>query len=88
MPTIRPVSELRNYGDILREVAVGRPVFLTRNGHGRYAVLDMEDYQQYEKLLAMQRLLAELDAGRRSGQEQGYLDADAVFNEVEGRYHD
>ena len=42
MPNIRPVSELRNYGEVLRDVAVGSPVFLTKNGRGRYAVLDME----------------------------------------------
>ena len=49
MPSIKPVSDLRNYGEVLREVAVGQPVFLTKNGRGRYAVLDMEDYAEYEK---------------------------------------
>ena len=46
MPSIKPVSDLRNYGEVLRDVAVGQPVFLTRNGHGRYAVLDMEEYRK------------------------------------------
>ena len=32
MPNIKPVSDLRNYGEVLRDVAVGQPVFLTRNG--------------------------------------------------------
>ncbi|MBQ9492839.1 MAG: prevent-host-death protein [Oscillibacter sp.] len=50
MPNIKPVSDLRNYGEVLRDVAVGRPVFLTRNGHGRYAILDMEEYQEYERM--------------------------------------
>lgn len=53
MPNIKPVSDLRNYGEVLRDVAVGQPVFLTKNGHGRYAVLDMEEYRQYEKLMAI-----------------------------------
>ena len=26
-------------------------LFLTKNGHDRYAVLDMEEYRQYEKLM-------------------------------------
>lgn len=86
MPNIRPVSELRNYGEVLRDVAVGSPVFLTKNGRGRYAVLDMEEYRTYEKLLAMQRLSAELEKGRKAGQEQGYLDADEVFDALEARY--
>ena len=58
MPCIKPVSDLRNYGEVLREVAVGQPVFLTKNGRGRYAVMDMEEYREYEKMKAMNRLLA------------------------------
>ena len=86
MPNIKPVSDLRNYGEVLRDVAVGQPVFLTRNGHGRYAVLDMEEYRQYEKLLAMQKLMQELELGRCSGEEHGYINAEDVFAELEARY--
>jgi len=87
MPSIKPVSDLRNYGEALRDVAVGQPVFLTRNGHGRYAVLDMEEYREYEKLKAMNWLMGELDKGRVSGEQDGWLDADEVFSELEARYH-
>lgn len=88
MPNIKPVSDLRNYGEVLRDVAVGQPVFLTKNGHGRYAVLDMEEYRQYEVLLARQKLLAELEKGRRSGEEQGCFDGEEVFAELGVRYND
>lgn len=87
MPSIKPVSDLRNYGEVLREVAVGQPVFLTKNGRGRYAVLDMEDYAEYEKMKAMKRLLSELDKGRTSGELGGWLSADEVFQDLEARYH-
>ena len=87
MPNIKPVSDLRNYGEVLRDVAVGQPVFLTKNGRGRYAVVDMEEYRQYEKLRAMDRLMTELAKGRRSGEAQGWLDADDVFSELEREYH-
>ena len=87
VPNIKPVSDLRNYGEVLRDVAVGQPVFLTKNGHGRYAVLDMEEYREYEKMKAMNWLLAELDKGRISGEQDGWLPADEVFRELEGRYH-
>ena len=86
MPNIKPVSDLRNSGEILREVAVGQPVFLTKNGHGRYAVLDIEEYRQYEQLLARQRLLGELEKGRRSGEASGLIDPDALFCELKARY--
>lgn len=82
MPNIKPVSDLRNYGEVLREIAVGRPVFLTKNGHGRYAVLDIEEYRQYEILLARQKLLTELERGRRSGERDGWLSLDEVEKEL------
>ena len=85
MPSIKPVSDLRNYGEVLREVAVGQPVFLTKNGRGRYAVLDMEDYAEFERMKAMKQLLTELDKGRASGEQEGWLPADEVFRDLEAR---
>jgi prevent-host-death family protein len=67
MPNIKPISVLRNYGEVLRDVAIGSPVFLTKNGHGRYAVMDREEYKEYEKMLAWRTLKSELDEGQRSG---------------------
>ncbi|MBR0280170.1 MAG: prevent-host-death protein [Oscillibacter sp.] len=86
MPNIKPVSDLRNYGEVLRDVAVGRPVFLTRNGHGRYAILDMEEYQEYERMKAMQWLMGELEKGRRSGEEEGYFTLEEVEKELGIKY--
>lgn len=75
MPNIKPVSDLRNYGEVLHDVAVGAPVFLTKNGRGRYAILDMEDY---EKTQATLRLMSELAKGRESGERDGWLTLEAV----------
>ena len=60
---------------VLRDAAVGAPVFLTKNGHGRYAILDMQDF---EKTQATIRLMNELAKGRKSGEEKGWLTLDAV----------
>lgn len=87
MPNIKPISDLRNYGEILRDVAVGSPVFLTKNGHGRYAVLDIEEYKEYEKMLAWRTLKLELDKGRQSGEEEGWLTIDEVRTHLGERYH-
>ena len=46
---------------VLRDAAVGTPVFLTKNGRGRYAILDMQDF---EKTQATIRLMNELAKGR------------------------
>lgn len=34
MLKIKPISDLRNYNEVLRDVAEGEPVFLTKNGRG------------------------------------------------------
>jgi prevent-host-death family protein len=86
MPTIKPISDLRNYGEVLRSVAVGSPVFLTKNGCGRYAVLDIEEYKEYEKMIAWRKLKAELDKGRVSAEEGEGLEAEAVRKHLEERY--
>ncbi|MCL1982675.1 MAG: type II toxin-antitoxin system prevent-host-death family antitoxin [Clostridiales bacterium] len=86
MPNIKPISELRNYGEVLRDVAIGSPVFLTKNGHGRYAVMDIEEYREYEKILAWRALKSELDKGRQSGKENGWIDADVVRARLEERH--
>ena len=78
MPNIKPISDLRNYGEVLRDVSIGSPVFLTKNGHGRYVVLDIDEYKEYEKLLAWRQLKSVLDEGRQSGEEDGWVPADEV----------
>lgn len=87
MPNIKPVSDLRNYGEVLRDVAVGQPVFLTKNGRGRYAIIDIEEYREYEKMKAMKRLLSELNKGRISGEQDGWLPANEVFRDLDARFH-
>ena len=75
MPNIRPISDLRNYSEVLRDVSEGSPVFLTKNGRGRYASVDMQDY---EKTQATLRLMNELAKGRRSGETEGWLTLEEV----------
>jgi len=69
MPNIKPVSDLRNYNEVLKDIAVGEPVFLTKNGRGRYAILDLDEY---EKTYATIQLMTELQKGRTSGLQSGY----------------
>lgn len=81
MPTISPVSELRNYGNVLEKVSTGTPVYLTKNGRGAYSIRSMEDEEKFLKADAMVRLMCELNAGIRSGEEQGWV------SEVDVRAH-
>ena len=75
LPNIKPISDLRNYSEVLHDVAVGAPVFLTKNGRGRYAIVDMQDY---EKTQATLRLMKELARGRKSCEEKGWVALEAV----------
>ena len=75
MPNIKPISDLRNYSEVLHDVAVGAPVFLTKNGRGRYAILDMRDFERAQATI---QLMNELAKGRKSGEEKGWLTLEAV----------
>lgn len=75
MPSIKPVSDLRNYTDVLRDVDNGEPVFLTKNGRGRYVIIDMEEY---EKVNATLKLFSELEKGEQSARENGWVKSDDV----------
>ena len=75
MPNIRPVSDLRNYNEVLRDISVNDPVFLTKNGRGRYAIIDIDEY---EKLTAVKKLMGELSKGEKSAKENGWQDISAV----------
>lgn len=84
MPNIKPISDLRNYTEVLKEVQKDSPVFLTRNGRGCYAVMDI---QEYERLRAQVALINELNRGRRSGEEEGWLTAEEVRAHFRDKSH-
>ncbi len=75
MPSILPVSSLRSYTEVLDSVGPGSPVFLTKNGHGKYALIEMGDY---DRLAAEEMILKELEAGRISGEQEGWISSEEV----------
>jgi prevent-host-death family protein len=79
MPNIKPISDLRNYTEVLRDVAVGEPVFLTKNGRGKFAIIDINEY---ESLKASLKLMSQLSKGEQAGREKGWLTIDAVEREL------
>lgn len=78
MAVINPVSDLRNYNTVLEQVSAGSPVYLTVNGRGRYTIRDIADDEEFEKTKAMLRLMCELNEGRRSGEEEGWVSEEEV----------
>ncbi|MCH5250718.1 MAG: type II toxin-antitoxin system Phd/YefM family antitoxin, partial [Lachnospiraceae bacterium] len=72
---IKPISDLRNYTEVLKEVKADQPVYLTRNGKGVYAIVDINEL---DRLKASIKLLAKLEEGERSAREKGWMTADEV----------
>lgn len=66
MANIKPVTDLRNYGDVLRDCVDGKPVFLTRNGRGKYVIQDMEAFERQEAKLELFAKLAEGESSVRT----------------------
>ncbi len=75
MPNIKPISDLRNYTEVLKEITEGAPVFLTRNGRGEYVIMDREEY---DKLHATVALMSKLEEGERSARENGWISSEEV----------
>jgi prevent-host-death family protein len=80
MPVIKPVSDLRNYTEVLRDIGIGEPVFLTKNGRGRFVILDIDDYQKIQSSI---HLISELTRGRKSGEELGWKTLEEVEKSLE-----
>ena len=76
MPNILPVSDLRNYNEVLKNCRQGEPVYLTKNGRGRFVVMDIEDY---ERDRAEKKLLIKLQEAEEAVKDgEGWLDLDEL----------
>ena len=87
MPNIKPISDLRNYASVLETVQIGKPLYLTKNGRGCYAVMNIDEQEaqqekaeKYDRMRAQLQLMCELSEGRRSGEEEGWISAEDVRN--------
>ena len=86
MPNIKPISDLRNYNEVLRDVEEGSPVFLTKNGRGKYAIVELRDYEKAQATIRLTYtpprprpfMMSEIAKGRRSGEEEGWLSVEEV----------
>ena len=78
MPNIKPISDLRNYTAVINEVAYGNRVYLTRNGHGQCAIIDMKELDELDKQRALYQLMLKLNEAEMSIREEGTLSADVL----------
>ncbi|MDR3593444.1 type II toxin-antitoxin system Phd/YefM family antitoxin [Clostridium sp.] len=80
MPNIKPVSDLRNYNEVLKNCVNGEPIFLTKNGHGRYVILDIEDYEKQQATIKLLSKLNEAEEAINTGSE--WLTLDDIKNNL------
>ena len=60
MPSIRPISDLRNSANEISDFCrqTPEPVYITRNGTGDMVVLNMEEFERREALIDLYAKLA------------------------------
>jgi prevent-host-death family protein len=73
MENIVPVSEMRYYNQILRDVNQGSQVILTTNGRAKYAVIDVDEWRKTQATI---QLLEELQKGYTSLKNEPLVDRD------------
>ena len=83
MPNIKPISELRNYTDILKQVDVSKRVYLTRNGHGEYAILTMKEIDELDRYRAAYKLIEQLKTAETQASAEGWISSDELKRELE-----
>jgi hypothetical protein len=64
-----PISELRNYGEVVRSVSVGSPVYLSQDGVDRYVLMDIAEHRQRDAEIKLFSKLAEAEAAIKTGGE-------------------
>lgn len=82
MPIIKPVSELKNYTAIVNQVSYGNRIYLTKNGHGQYAIIDMKELDELDKQKALLALMGKLNEAKVSVREEGTVSADELEKEL------
>lgn len=82
MPNIKPISDLRNYTEVINEVTYGNRVYLTRNGHGQCAIIDMKELDELDRQKALYQLVSKLNDAEISIREEGTISADELEVEL------
>ena len=83
MPNIKPISDLRNYTDILKQVDVSKRVYLTRNGHGEYGILTMDEIDELDRYRAAYQLISKLKKSDERANLEGWIPSEDVEKELE-----
>ena len=87
MPTIRPISDLRNNANDISEFCHinKEPVFITKNGIGDMVVMGIEDYEKLQAQLELYAKLGEAELDIANGDEgEDFID---FAKKIRGNIH-
>ncbi len=82
MPVIMPISDLRNYTDVLKEVDASNRVYLTRNGRGAYAIMTVEEADELDRLRAVHAVLSDLKKAEERSNLEGWVSDEEMQKEM------
>ena len=78
MPAIKPISDLRNYTEVLKEVDAVSRVYLTRNGHGAYVIMSIEEADELDRLKAAHTIVTDLYRAKERAEREGWVSDDEI----------
>lgn len=85
MPNIRPVSDLKNYTAVVSQISYGNRIYLTRNGQGMCAMIDMKELDELDRQKALLQLMTNLNDSKRSVMEEGTIPLEELEAELDFR---
>lgn len=76
MPTIRPISDLRNKSNEISNFVhnSSEPIFITKNGEGDMVVMSIAQYRNLQKKIELYSKLAAAESQRVNGDKGRSLD--------------
>ncbi len=87
MPSIRPISDLRNNANEISEFChkYREPVFITKNGTGDMVVMSIEEYENQQGLLELYGKLSEAEAAPDDEYTDFFEFAEEMRKKVHGK---
>ena len=73
---------MKNYTNIVNQVTYGNRVYLTKNGHGICALIDIQELDELDKQKALLKLMTKLSEAEDSIKEEGTVLADELEKEL------
>ena len=83
MPNNEPITELRNYLEVLKEVDTSKGAYLTKNGYGEYGIFTMNEIDELDRYRAAYTLFSKLQRAEERAFKEGWIDADDLEKELD-----